>query len=124
MGCNISNKTFARPYHYRRHMLEIHNQLIEPSWRRISSPMGPIASMLPIAPPIAPPIVSHIATITSRAPMAPIAPMVPIAPMPPIATIAPIVPIPTPHFVFKHPFTMMVAGPTSCGKTTWIMQTL
>ena len=42
------------------------------------------------------------------------------APMAPIAPIAPIVPILTPQFVFKHPFTMMVAGPTSCGKTTWI----
>ena len=27
-------------------------------------------------------------------------------------------------FIFKHPFTMIVAGPTSCGKTTWIKNLL
>ena len=24
------------------------------------------------------------------------------------------------NFKFRHPFTMIVAGPTSCGKTTWV----
>ena len=27
-------------------------------------------------------------------------------------------------FQFKHPFTMIVAGPTSCGKTTWLTSLL
>ncbi|VDI44317.1 Hypothetical predicted protein [Mytilus galloprovincialis] len=30
----------------------------------------------------------------------------------------------TEHFVFKHPFTMTVSGPTSCGKTFFVKQLL
>ena len=28
------------------------------------------------------------------------------------------------EFVFQHPMTMNVCGPTSCGKTTWLKQFL
>ena len=27
-------------------------------------------------------------------------------------------------FMFRHPFTMLLAGPTSCGKTTWMKHLL
>ena len=87
-----------------------------------SAPTAPQTA--PIAPPTAPqtapptapqidPIAPQSAPIARTTP--PIAPQTaPIAPPPPALK----------NFVFKHPFTMLVAGPTSCGKTTWIRNML
>ena len=60
--CKICDKTFSKPYNYRRHMLEKHNEIIDPVWKKLSpkvSSLVPIAQLVPptasIAPPIDPP---------------------------------------------------------------------
>ena len=78
---------------------EVRRHMMEKHWQRASQMSVP--NQVPLVPPQAPP---------------PVGPQV----VPPTVLSQ----VPTVDLTFKHPFTMTVAGPTSCGKSTWLSKVL
>ncbi len=120
--CHVCDKSFSRPYTYRRHMLERHNQVINPAWT--TAPTAPPTA--PTAPPTAPTAPPTAPTAPPTAPTAP--PTAPIAPTISLHGLEWEVNMDGEKLIYvpnlQHPFTCMVSGPTGCGKSTFITKLL
>ncbi|KAK3106066.1 hypothetical protein FSP39_011921 [Pinctada imbricata] len=124
-SCPVCSRNFSRSDAMRRHLRTSHQS----PYSRINEPYPQISEPYPQITDAYPQISESYPHITDAYPAPPPPPPPPpkeVLPPPPPKEALPPPPPPPPKesFKFQHPFTMIVAGPTMSGKTTWVKDLL